>query len=53
MKQRDFYKERAIKYNVQNHWEKYKQLRNKVNSEICKAKSIFFCNRINEEELRF
>ena len=48
MKQRDFYKKRAIKYNAQNHWMKYKELRNKVNSEIRKAKSIYFCNRIND-----
>ena len=27
---------------------KYKELRNKVNSEIRKAKSIYFCNRIND-----
>ena len=45
MKQRDFYKKRAIKYNAQNHWIKYKELCNKVNSEIRKAKSIFFCNK--------
>ena len=48
MKQRDFYKKRAIKYNAQNHWMKYKELRNKGNSEIRKAKSIFFCNKIND-----
>ena len=39
MKQRVFSKSK-LKYNAQNHWRKYKELRNKVISEIRKAKSI-------------
>jgi hypothetical protein len=41
MRLRDLHKGRAVKYNAQNHWIKYKQLRNKVNSEIRKAKTMF------------
>ena len=48
MRLRDFHKGRAVKYNAQNHWIKYKELRNKVNSEIRKAKTMFFCNKFEE-----
>jgi hypothetical protein len=48
MRLRDLHKGKAVKYNAQNHWIKYKELRNKVNSEIRKAKTMFFCNNVEE-----
>ncbi|CAB3994996.1 Hypothetical predicted protein, partial [Paramuricea clavata] len=35
----------AVKNNSQIHWEKFKEIRNKVNSELTKAKTAFFCNK--------
>jgi hypothetical protein len=34
MKARDFHKKKAVKFNSQLHWAKYKDTRNKVNSEL-------------------
>jgi hypothetical protein len=34
MKARDFHKKEAVKFNSQRHWAKYKDTRNKVNSEL-------------------
>ena len=48
MRLRDIHKGKAVKYNAQNHWIKYKEIRNKVNSEIRKAKTMFFCNKFEE-----
>ena len=48
MRLRDFHKKKAVKHNAQNHWIKYKELRNKVNYEIRKAKTKFFCNKIED-----
>ena len=31
--------------NSQIYWEKFKEIRNKVNSELTKAKTAFFCNK--------
>ncbi len=45
---RDLQKRRTVKHNAQNHWIKYKELRNKVNSEIRKAKTMFFCDKLEE-----
>ena len=45
---RDLQKKRAKKYNSQTHWDKYKSERNKVNSEIKRAKTIYYQTKINE-----
>ena len=38
----------AIKHNSQNHLENYKYLCNKVNLEMRKAKTSFFCSKIED-----
>ncbi len=43
MRSRDFHKIKAVRYNSQSHWTKYKELRNKVNAEL-----IYFCNKIED-----
>ncbi len=48
MRSRDFHKIKAVRYNSQSHWTKYKELRNKVNAELIKAKRIYFCNKIED-----
>ena len=45
MRVRDSYKKKAVKNNSQIYWEKFKEIRNKVNSELTKAKTAFFCNK--------
>ena len=45
MRVRDSYKKMAVKNNSQIYWEKFKETRNKVNSELTKAKTAFFCNK--------
>ncbi len=42
---RDFHKKKAVKFDSQLHWAKYKDTRNKVNSELCKAKKCYFCDK--------
>ena len=39
---------RELSNNAQNHWIKYKELRNKVKSEIRKAETMFFCDKLEE-----
>jgi hypothetical protein len=51
MRMRDFHKKRAAKYNSQTHWDKYKEIRNKVNTEMYKAKKNFFCKKIKDCDL--
>ena len=49
---RDFHiKKRATKYNSQVHWEKYKSERNKVNSEMKRAKTAYYQAKIKELSL--
>ena len=48
MRSRDFHKIKAVRYNSQTHWTKYKELRNKVNAELIKAKTNYFCNKIED-----
>ena len=48
MRSRDFHKIKAVRYNSQSHWTKYKELRNKVNAELIKAKRNYFCNKIED-----
>ncbi|CAB4005710.1 Hypothetical predicted protein [Paramuricea clavata] len=45
MRVSDSYKKKAVKNNSQIHWEKFKEIRNKVNSELTKAKTACFCNK--------
>ena len=42
MRDRDFHKKKAIKFNSRYHWSKYQNLRNRVNIEIKLAKSHFY-----------
>ena len=46
MKNRDYHKKQAIKHDSEIHWTLYKQIRNKVNTDMRKAKSKYFCDRI-------
>jgi hypothetical protein len=48
MKARDFHKKKAVKFNSQLHWAKYKDTRNKVNSELYKAKKRYFCDKFED-----
>ena len=48
MKARDFHKKKAVKFNSQVHWAKYKDTRNKVNSELYKAKKRYFCDKFED-----
>ena len=43
MRNRDYNKKRAIKYNSKYHWNSY----NEVNKEMRKAKSEYYVNKIN------
>ena len=45
MRARDFHKKKAVKFNSQLHWAKYKDTRNKVNSELYKAKKSYFYDK--------
>ena len=45
MRVRDSYKKMAVKNNSQIYSEKFKEIRNKVNSALTKAKTAFFCNK--------
>ena len=46
MRKRDFHKKQAIQHDSQSQWLLYKSERNKVNIEIRKAKSKYFCEKI-------
>ena len=48
MKARDFHKKKAVKFNSQVHWAKYKDTRNKVNSELYKAKKRYFFDKFED-----
>ena len=48
MQVRDWHKKHAIKHNSSAHWELYKKLRNKVNSELRSQKSNYFIGKIKE-----
>ena len=41
IRSRDYHKKRAKKYNSQVYWDKYKSERNKVNSEMKRAKTVY------------
>ena len=41
---RDYYKNKAIKFNSTIHWRKYQLLRNKVNIQLRRSKGNFFHN---------
>ena len=42
MRDRDFHKKKAIKFNSRYHWSKYQNLRNRVNIKMKLAKSHFY-----------
>ena len=46
MRSKDYHKKRAVKYNSQIHWGKYKDIRNKLHQEKRSAKKIYFCDKI-------
>ena len=46
IRSRDYHKKRAKKYNSQVDWDKYKSERNKVNSEMKRAKTVYYQTRI-------
>ena len=46
MRKRDYHKKKAIKYDSESQWELYKTLRNEVNINMRKAKSKYFCDKI-------
>lgn len=48
MRKRDFHKKQAVKHNSQTQWELYKTERNKVNIEMRKTKSKYFCEKIED-----
>ena len=48
MRARDFHKKKAAKFNSQLHWAEYKYIRNKVNSELYKAKKSYFCDKFED-----
>ncbi|CAB4021886.1 Hypothetical predicted protein, partial [Paramuricea clavata] len=48
MRERDFHKKKAVKNNSNMHWIKFRAIRNKVNSELKKAKKNYFCNKIKD-----
>ena len=48
MRARDFHKKKVAKFNSQLHWAKYKDIRNKVNSELYKAKKSYFCDKFED-----
>ena len=48
MRKKDFHIKQAIGYDSQPQWLLYKYERNKVNIEILKAKSKYFCEKIED-----
>ena len=48
MRKRDFHEKQALRYDSQPQWLLYKSERNKVNIEIRKAKSKYFCEKIED-----
>lgn len=48
MRNRGFHKKKAIRYASQYHWETYQAIRNKVNIEMRKTKSKFYCKKIED-----
>jgi hypothetical protein len=46
MRERDDHKRKAIKFNSAIHWEKYKSMRNKVNTGMRKTKADFYHREI-------
>ena len=42
MRNRDYHKKKAIRYNSSTHWDKYKSIRNRVNNQMRKSKTDFY-----------
>ena len=47
MRDRDYHKKQFVKHNSEYHWRLYQIFRNKVNIEIRKSKSRYYCQKIN------
>ena len=47
MRARDFHKKKAVKFNSQLHWAKYKNIRN-INSQWYKAKKSYYCDKFED-----
>ena len=48
MRDRDYHKKQFVKHNSEYHWRLYQTFRNKVNIEIRKSKSRYYCQKIGE-----
>ena len=48
MRDRDYHKKQFVKHNSEYHWRIYQIFRNKVNIEIRKSKSRYYCQKIGE-----
>ena len=46
MRKWDYHKKQAIKHDSEIHWTLNKKIRNKVNTDVRKPKSKYFCDRI-------
>ena len=46
MRNRDYHKKKAIRYNSSIHWDKYKSIRNRVNNQMRKSKTDFYHKEI-------
>ena len=46
MRNRDYHKKKAIRYNLSIHWDKYKSIRNRVNNQMRKSKTDFYHKEI-------
>ena len=48
MRDRDYHKKQYVKHNSEYHWRLYQIFRNKVNIEIRKSNSHYYCQKIGE-----
>ena len=48
MRNRNYHKKQSVKYGSEYHWRLYQASRNRVNIEIRKSKSRYYCQKIGE-----
>ena len=48
MRDRDYHKKQYVKHNSEYHWRLYQTFRNKVNIDIWKSKSRYYCQKIGQ-----
>ena len=48
MRNRNYHKKKAIRYNSSTHWDKYKSIRNRVNNQMRKSKTDFYHKEIGK-----